>query len=170
MLSAREIPGFYYGLVIECGRRLIVDAEKRKYFKIDPHGQLSNPYSRDNVRKRQLHEQEKCQEKKAKYIREMRYRTSKVLERWTIPLRVQGYLNRRELGLQQPGQTQRMLELKQMTLIFSYHVGPAVQEDSTYYNISSFVLDDELGVALYGVSGGIVTACLWHHLIFPEKD
>lgn len=154
MASAPEIPGFFYGSPFL--QHSNIDAEKRKYFKIEAHGGPSNPYSRDNIAKRRKEEATRSRQAEEKEQEAQRLENLKPIQRWTNSSHsVRGFMNSREIGASKNEEDRRSLEAK---LLRRQAVWRIRHTNFLRERLTSFALDEHTGDAVLGTYGGMVSA------------
>jgi hypothetical protein len=156
MSSIAEIPGFYYGTMERVLITEHLDAEKRKYFKIEAHGNPSNPYSRDNIAKRRRAEEHQTRLEQEIRLQIDQLENLRPFQRWThSAYNVRGYLNSREIGLSKTLGERDNLQAK---LIRRQRVWQIRHAESYLEQLTSFALDGDSGEAVLGTYGGLVSS------------
>ena len=156
MSSIREIPGFFYGIIERVLITDHLDAEKRKYFKIEAHGNPSNPYSRDNIAKRHRAEEHQTRLEQETRLQIEQLENLRPFQRWThSAYNVRGYLNSREIGLSKTLGDHNNLQAK---LIRRQTVWQIRHTESRLEQLTSFALDEDSGDAILGTYGGLVSS------------
>ena len=156
MSSIAEIPGFYYGTIERVFITDHLDAEKRKYFKIETHGNPSNPYSRDNIAKRRRAEEQQTRLEQETRLQIDQLKNLRPFQRWThSAYNVRGYLNSREIGLSKAIGDRDNLQAK---LIRRQRIWQIRHTESYLEQLTSFALDEDSGEAVLGTYGGLVSS------------
>ncbi len=156
MSSVPEIPGFFYGTITRVPITDHLDVEKRKYFKIQAHGNPSNPYSRDNVAKRRRAEEQQTRLEQETRLQIDQLENLRPIQRWThSAYNVRGHLNSREIGLSKTLEDRDNLQAK---LIRRQKLWQIRYSESRLERLTSFALDEYSGDAVLGTYGGLVSA------------
>lgn len=157
MSALREIPGFYYGTSVRVLITDHLDAEKRKYFKIEAHGNPSNPYSRDSIAKRRRAEEQQKRHEQETRLQIDQLENLRPFQRWThSAYNVRGYLNSREVGLSKTFRDRNDLQMKLIRRQKVWRIQH--RENSRLGRLTSFALDEDSGDAVLGTYGGLVSA------------
>jgi hypothetical protein len=134
----------------------LLDAEKRKYFKIEAHGTSSNPYSQQNVAKRRKAEEQETRIANETFIQAQQLQNLRPIQRWTRSNNsIPAFVNSREFGTSKTDEDRNYLQAK---LMRRQRVWKIKQSDSHLERLTAFAFDEYTGDAVLGTHGGLVSA------------